>query len=83
MSDARTLILEGIRHSLRRGELTGEARRAAEARLAEPPRGPLVARGQLPQPEKVALFCQWAETNNATVARVAAAEVAGVSSSAT
>jgi L-lactate dehydrogenase complex protein LldG len=35
-----------------------------------------VARANLPQPEKVALFCQWAEANNATVARVAAANVA-------
>lgn len=79
MSDAtaRTQILSGIRRSLRRGELSGEARTAAEARLAEPPRGPSVARGQLPQAEKVALFCQWAETLNATVARVAAAEVPG------
>ena len=31
----------------------------------------------MPQPEKVALFCQWAEANNATVARVAPAEVPG------
>ena len=36
----------------------------------------MVARAQLPQPEKVALFCQWAEANNATIARVPAAEVA-------
>jgi L-lactate dehydrogenase complex protein LldG len=34
-----------------------------------------VARAQLAQPDKVALFCQWAETNNATVARVAAPDV--------
>jgi L-lactate dehydrogenase complex protein LldG len=34
-----------------------------------------VARADLPQPEKVALFCQWAETNNATVARVGAGDV--------
>ncbi|MBS0519743.1 MAG: LUD domain-containing protein [Proteobacteria bacterium] len=72
---ARTQILNGIRHSLRRGALQGAARQAAEQRLATPPRGPAVARAQLPQPEKVALFCQWAEANNATVARVTAAEV--------
>jgi L-lactate dehydrogenase complex protein LldG len=73
---ARYQILNGIRRSLRRGELAGPARQAAEARLAAPPRGPAVARAQLPQAEKVALFCQWAEANNATVARVAPAEVA-------
>ncbi len=77
MSDARSQILGGIRRSLLRGELTGDARNAVEARLAAPPRGPSVARAQLPQPEKVALFCQWAETLNATVARVDAADVPG------
>jgi len=77
MSGARAQILDGIRRSLRRGELSGEARQDVEARLASPPRGPAVARAQLAQPEKVALFCQWAETLNATVARVAAADVPG------
>ena len=77
MSDARSTILNGIRRSLHRGELSGAQRQAVEARLAEPPRGPAVARANLPQPEKVALFCQWAEANNATVARVAPAEVPG------
>ena len=71
----RAQILNGIRRSLQRGELAGEQRRAAERRLAEPPRGPAVARAALPQPQKVALFCQWAEANNATVARVTAAGV--------
>jgi L-lactate dehydrogenase complex protein LldG len=73
---ARSHILNGIRRSLHRGELGGAARQAVEARLAQPPRGPAVARGQLPPAERVALFCQWAEATNATVARVAAAEVA-------
>lgn len=77
MSDARTQILGGIRRSLRRGELAGDARSAVEARLASPPRGPSVARAQLPQPERVALFCQWAETLNATVARVGKDDVPG------
>lgn len=77
MSDARSTILNGIRRSLRRGELSGAERQAVEARLAEPPRGPSVARANLPQPDKVALFCQWAEANNATVARVKEAEVPG------
>jgi L-lactate dehydrogenase complex protein LldG len=74
---ARSQILDGIRRSLHRGELSGDARTAVDQRLAAPPRGPSVARAQLPQPEKVALFCQWAEANNATVARVSAPEVPG------
>ena len=75
MSDPRSTILNGIRRSLHRGPLAGADLQAAEARLANPPRGPAVARADLPQPEKVALFCEWAEANNATVARVAAADV--------
>ena len=80
MSDApnqasRAMILDGIRRALRRGELSGGGRQAVEARLAQPPRGPTVARGELPQDQRVALFCQWAEFNNATVARVAAGDV--------
>ena len=74
---ARAQILDGIRRSLRRGELAGDSRAAVEQRLANPPPGPSVARARLPQPEKVALFCQWAEANNATVARVTAGEVPG------
>ena len=74
---ARSQVLNGIRRSLRRGELDGAARQAVETRLAEPPRGPAVARARLPPAERVALFCQWAEATNATVARVGAAEVAG------
>jgi L-lactate dehydrogenase complex protein LldG len=73
---ARSQILNGIRRSLKRGELGGASREAVERRLAMPERGPSVARARLPQAEKVALFCQWAETNNATVARVSAADVA-------
>ena len=78
MSDdtARAHILNGIRRALHRGPLVGAARQAVEARLAAPPRGPDVARARLPQPEKVALFCQWAEANNATLTRVAADDVA-------
>jgi L-lactate dehydrogenase complex protein LldG len=81
MSEARSQILNGIRRSLKRGELAGAARQDVEARLATPPRGPAVARAALDQPGKVALFCQWAEANNATVARVDAAGVAAEVSS--
>jgi L-lactate dehydrogenase complex protein LldG len=76
MNEPRSLILEGIRRSLRRGELSGTARQEAEQRLARPPRGPAVARAALDQAGKVALFCQWAEANNASVARVTSADVA-------
>jgi L-lactate dehydrogenase complex protein LldG len=72
---ARAQILNGIRRSLRRGELAGPARQAVEQRLSAPPAGPAVARARLPQPERVALFCEWAAANNATVARVDAAGV--------
>ncbi|MFZ5782009.1 MAG: LutC/YkgG family protein [Pseudomonadota bacterium] len=75
MSDARTTILEGIRRSLRRGELAGAARDAAAERLARPPRGPAVARAELPQEQRVALFCEWAAFNNATVVRVGSDDV--------
>ncbi len=77
MSEDRSQILDGIRRSLRRGDLTAEARREVEQRLAAPPRGPAVARAQLDQPAKVALFCQWAEANNASVVRVKSADVPG------
>jgi L-lactate dehydrogenase complex protein LldG len=71
----RERILNGIRRALRRGALADQERDAAEQRLAHPPPGPAVARAALAQPEKIALFCQWAEANNATVARVSAADV--------
>jgi L-lactate dehydrogenase complex protein LldG len=75
MSEARSQILNTIRRSLKRGELTGAAREATVARMAVPPLGPIPMRAQLPPAERVTLFCQWAETNNATVARVSAADV--------
>lgn len=74
-NSARAQVLNSIRRSLRRGALEAGARQTVEQRLADPPLGPVVARAQLPQPEKVALFCQWAETNNATVTRTTADEV--------
>jgi L-lactate dehydrogenase complex protein LldG len=73
----RSAILGNIRRSLRRGELTGKSREVVQARLARPPRGPAVARADLPPRQRVDLFCQWAELNNATVARVDAAQVPG------
>ena len=75
MSEARSQILNGIRRSLKRGELGGAARAAVEARLAVPPRGPNVARADLPAAQRIDLFCQWAEANNASVVRVPARDV--------
>lgn len=77
MSEARSQILNTIRRSLRRGELSGATREATLARMASPPLGPIPMRAQLPPAGRVKLFCQWAEINNATVARVSAAEVPG------
>ncbi|CAN5801976.1 lactate utilization protein [soil metagenome] len=74
---SRTTILDGIRRSLHRGDLSPAQQQEVDARLAQPPRGPAVARADLPQPEKVGVFCQWAAFNNATVARVAAGQVPG------
>lgn len=73
---SRTHILDAVRRSLRRGPQTGEVLREVRDRLAVPPRGPAVARAVLPPEGRVALFCRWAEANNASVERVAAAEVA-------
>ncbi|WP_421995699.1 LutC/YkgG family protein [Reyranella sp.] len=75
MSDARATILDGIRRSLRRGPLDATRRQQVEGRLAEAPRGPAVARAAGSADERTGLFCQWAEFNNATVARVAPSEV--------
>jgi L-lactate dehydrogenase complex protein LldG len=76
-NDARSQVLGSIRRALRSDGPSAAAREAAEARLVTPPRGPEIARTDLAPPERVALFCQWAEANNATVARVSAAEVPG------
>lgn len=77
MSTDRSQILNGIRRSLQRGELAGEGLKDVQSRLAQPPRGPVVTRTQVAAADMVALFCQWAEFNNATVARVTAADVPG------
>ena len=77
MSADRAQILNGIRRSLQRGELAGDPLKNVQDRLARPPRGPAIARAQVAAADKVALFCRWAEFNNASVARVAAADVPG------
>lgn len=77
MSADRAQILNGIRRSLQRGELAGDGLKNVQGRLAQPPRGPTIARAQVAPADKVALFCQWAEFNNATIARIATADVPG------
>ena len=77
MSADRAQILNGIRRSLQRGELAGDGLKNVQGRLAQPPRGPAIARTQVAPADKVALFCQWAEFNNATIARIATADVPG------
>lgn len=75
MSADRAQILNGIRRSLQRGELAGDGLKNVQGRLAQPPRGPTIARAQVAPADKVALFCQWAEFNNATIARIGTADV--------
>ena len=70
MSDARRQILGNVRRSLKRDTLPADSQAAIERRLAEPPSGPIPARGQLASPERVALFVKMAEDAACTVTRV-------------
>ena len=70
---ARDEMLGGLRRALQRDD--SDRARAVAERLANPPRHLLPARAAVPQPERIALFCQWAEAVNATVIRLAPREV--------
>jgi len=74
---AREQMLGAIRRGLRRGELSGEARAAAEARLAQHPVNIVPKRSQIPRERQIDLFEEGAKAVHATVARVAGAAVAG------
>lgn len=74
---ARDQVLGAIRRSLKRGALSGDARVAAEARLREHPVNIVPARTTGTQDDRVRLLQQWATFNQATTARVAAADVPG------
>jgi len=74
---ARDQVLGAIRRSLKRGALSGDARVAAEARLREHPVNIVPVRTTGTQDDRVRLLEQWATFNQATTARVAAAEVPG------
>jgi len=67
---SRDAILSRVRQSLRVDAADSERRAIVSARLEGTPRGVVPKRGQLPQPERVALFCEMAEKVSATVARI-------------
>ena len=69
---SREAILGNIRRALKRPEAPDPA--ALEARLATPPEGPIPARGQIPRPERIALFLEMAGRAAASVARVTSPE---------
>jgi L-lactate dehydrogenase complex protein LldG len=71
MSDTRGQILAMIRKSLRRDGPTAEKQAAIEARLADPPRGPIPARGQLAPRARLQLFVAMAKEAACTIAQVA------------
>jgi L-lactate dehydrogenase complex protein LldG len=73
MSDARAQVLGTIRKSLRRDGRAPEKQAEIEARLADPPRGPMPARGQLAPQARVELFVAMAKEAACTVAHVAEA----------
>lgn len=70
MAESRDVFLARLRRSLG-GD--GRDTAAAERRLAERPRGPIPARGQLAAPARVDLFQAMAEEASATLVRLAAA----------
>ncbi len=71
MSDARAQVLGTIRKSLRRDGLTAERQAEIESRIADPPRGPVPARGQLAPAARLELFVAMATEAACTVAHVA------------
>ena len=74
---AREQMLGAIRRGLRRGELSGEDRAVAEARLARHPVNIVPKRAQIPREQQIELFAEGAKAVHATLARVAAVEVSG------
>jgi L-lactate dehydrogenase complex protein LldG len=71
MSDTRGQILGAIRYSLRREASSPQTTAEIEARLADPPRGPVPARGQLAPEARIELFVSMAKEAACTVTRVA------------
>ena len=69
--EGKSAILMKIRSSLKASPDDAARKDAVAARLGEPPRGIIPARGQLPGEARVRLFVAMAEKYNATTARVA------------
>src|SRR5690606_13780036 len=67
---ARDAILNRLRLALREGSDDAARARAVEERLAAAPRGVIPARGQLPQKERIDLFCAMAAKFAASLERV-------------
>jgi len=67
---ARNAILNRLRLALREGSDDAARARAVEERLAAAPRGVIPARGQLPQQERIDLFCAMAVKFAASLERV-------------
>lgn len=70
---AREDILGGIRRGLGRGELAGEARAAAEARLRDHPRNLIPQRSLIAAQQRIDLFVRLTEALASTVTRVTTA----------
>lgn len=71
MSDTRAQVLGTIRQSLRRERPSASQQAEIEARLADPPRGPLPARGQLAPQARLQLFVAMAKEAACTITHVA------------
>lgn len=70
----REAILNRVRGGLKVGGDDAVRRKTVTDRLKQAPRGLIPARGQLPDKERVALFCELAEKVAATVHHVASAD---------
>lgn len=68
--NGKSAILAKIRASLKAPTADDGRRSAVAARLAQAPKGIMPARGQLPPPERVALFRAMAEKYNATTEHI-------------
>jgi L-lactate dehydrogenase complex protein LldG len=68
---ARDAILGRIRRSLGTSGPEAGRRAIVISRLDSAPRGPIPARGQLPEEEQVVLFCVMADKVSASISRVA------------
>jgi len=66
----RDAILNKVRAAIGTGSDDTARARAVKKRLAKPPVGVIPARGQLPDKERAALFCEMAAKVSATVDRV-------------